>query len=122
MRISDWSSDVCSSDLLGVSDNPIVIMLMINLLLLFIGAIMDNIAAMIILGGVLTSIAAQIGIDPIHFGAIVVINFAIGMATPPFGYSLFVGAAISNITVVAIPRALLPLRAVRVVMLMVITF
>lgn len=108
--------------LLGVSDNPIVIMLMINLLLLFIGAIMDNIAAMIILGGVLTSIAAQIGIDPIHFGAIVVINFAIGMATPPFGYSLFVGAAISNLSVEAISRALWPMLAVQLVMLMLITF
>ncbi len=53
--------------------------------LLLIGAVMDNITAMIILGAVLTNIGAQLGLDPIHLGAIVVVNFAIGMATPPFG-------------------------------------
>ena len=76
-----------------MSDIPIVILLMLNLLLLILGAVMDNIAAMIILGDVLMSVGAQIGLDPIHLGAMIVINFAIGMATPPFGYSLFVGAA-----------------------------
>ena len=66
----------------GISDNPIVILLMINALLLFIGAIMDNIAAMLILGAVLISLGQQLGLDPTHLGAIVVINFAVGMATP----------------------------------------
>ena len=108
--------------LLGVSSNPIVILLMLNVLLLVIGAIMDNIAAMIILGGVLTSIAAQLGVDPIHFGAIVVINFAIGMVTPPFGYSLFVGSAISGLSVEAISRALWPMLLVQLIVLMLITY
>ncbi len=108
--------------LLSVSDDPIVILLMLNLLLLLIGAIMDNVAAMIILGGVLTHIAAQIGIDPIHFGAIVVINFAIGMATPPFGYSLFVGSAISGLGIEAVARALWPMLLVQVVVLMLVTY
>ncbi len=114
--------DTIAGALLGVSDNPIVILLMINLLLLLIGAVMDNIAAMIILGGVLTSVADSIGMDPIHFGAVVVINFAIGMATPPFGYSLFVGSAISGLSVEAISRALWPMLAVQIAVLLLITY
>lgn len=113
---------IIADALLGISENPLVILLMLNLLLLVIGAIMDNIAAMIILGGVLTSIAAQIGIDPIHFGALVVINFAIGMVTPPFGYSLFVGSAISGLSIEAISRALWPMLLVQIVMLMMVTY
>ena len=89
---------------------------------LVIGAIVDNLAAMVILGGVLTSIAAQIGIDPIHFGAIVVINFAIGMVTPPFGYSLFVGSAISGLSIEAISKALWPMLLVQIVVLMLLTY
>ena len=114
--------DAIAAALLGVSDSPIVILLMINLLLLLIGAVMDNIAAMIILGGVLTSVADSIGIDPIHFGAVVVINFAIGMATPPFGYSLFVGSAISGLSIEAISRALWPMLLVQIAVLLLITY
>lgn len=106
----------------GVSDNPIVILLMINALLLFIGAVMDNIAAMLILGAVLTSIGQQLGLDPTHLGAIVVINFAVGMATPPFGYSLFVGAAISGLTVERISIALWPMLLVQILVLLLLTF
>src|SRR3546814_14888471 len=68
--------DTIAAALLGVSDNPIVIMLMLNVLLLLIGAVMDNIAAIIILGGVLTGIAANLGLDPIHFGTILLTQFA----------------------------------------------
>ena len=106
----------------GVSDNPIIILLMLNALLLFIGAVMDNIAAMLILGAVLTSLGQQIGLDPTHLGAIVVINFAVGMATPPFGYSLFVGAAISGISVERISVALWPMLLVQIAVLMLLTF
>lgn len=108
--------------ILGISDNPIVILLMLNLLLLLIGAVMDNIAAMIILGGVLTAIGAQLGLDPIHLGAMVVINFAIGMATPPFGYSLFVGATVARLSVEAVAGALWPMLAVKIVVLGLVTF
>ena len=73
--------------LLSVSDNKIVILLLLNVILLLIGAFMDNLAAMIIFGGVLIKLGAQLGIDPIHLGPIIVINFAVGMETPPLGYS-----------------------------------
>lgn len=111
-----------SEAILGLSDSPIVILLMLNVMLLLIGAVMDNIAAMIILGSVLTSIGAQLGLDPIHLGAIVVINFAIGMATPPFGYSLFVGSAISGLSVERISRAIWPMLLVQITVLLAITF
>lgn len=107
---------------LSVSSNPIVTLLMLNVCLLVIGAVMDNIAAMIILGTVLTSIGAQLGLDPIHLGAVVVINFAIGMATPPFGYSLFVGAAISKLTIERIAMSIWPLLLLQLGVLLAITF
>jgi C4-dicarboxylate transporter DctM subunit len=106
----------------GISDDPIVILLMINALLLFIGAIMDNIAAMLILGAFLISLGQQLGLDPTHLGAIVVINFAVGMATPPFGYSLFVGAAISGLSVEKISMSLWPMLLVQIVVLALLTF
>ncbi|QPC44595.1 TRAP transporter large permease [Kaustia mangrovi] len=108
--------------ILSVSDNPIVILLMLNVALLVIGAVMDNIAAMIILGGVLTAIGSQLGLDPIHLGALVVINFAIGMATPPFGYSLFVGSAISKLSIEQISRALWPMLLIQIAVLMAVTY
>lgn len=111
-----------ASLILSISDNPVVILLLLNLSLLIIGAVMDNIAAMIILGSVLTSIGATLGLDPIHLGAIVVINFAIGMATPPFGYSLFVGAAISGLTIERIAVAIWPLLLLQLTVLLAITF
>ncbi len=114
--------DQLAAAILGVSDNPLVILLMINVALLLIGAVMDNIAAMVILGGVLMNIGASIGLDPIHLGAIVVINFAIGMATPPFGYSLFVGAAISGLSVEQISRQLWPMLAVQIAVLGIVTY
>lgn len=114
--------NVIAESVFSISQNPIVILLMINALLLFIGAIMDNIAAMLILGAVLTSLGQQLGLDPTHLGAIVVINFAIGMATPPFGYSLFVGAAISGLSVERISVSLWPMLLVQVVALMLLTF
>jgi len=108
--------------ILSLSDNKILILLMINLLLLFVGAIMDNIAAMIILGQVLITVGMQLGLDPTHLGAMVVVNFAIGMATPPFGYSLFVGASISGLKVEQVSKPLWPMLGVMVFVLMLVTF
>lgn len=108
--------------ILSISDNPILILLFLNLFLLFVGAIMDNIAAMIILGSTLTAIGAQLGLDPIHLGAIVVINLAVGMATPPFGYSLFVATAISGLSIEKISIAIWPMLVVSVAVLLLLTY
>ena len=108
--------------LLGVSNNKIVILLLLNLILLFIGAVMDNLAAMVILGGLLINLGNQLGIHPIQLGPIIVINFAVGMETPPFGYSLFVGASISGLSIEEIARGMWPFFLVDVGMLMLVTF
>ncbi|MCC5808730.1 MAG: TRAP transporter large permease [Ectothiorhodospiraceae bacterium] len=94
--------------LLSLTDNPLLILLMLNLLLLGLGAVMDNVSGMVILSGVLTAIGAQIGMDPIQLGAMVVINLAVGMVTPPVGYSIFVGSSISGLRVETVSVFLWP--------------
>jgi C4-dicarboxylate transporter, DctM subunit len=108
--------------ILSVSDNKLVILLLLNITLLIIGAVMDNLAAMIILGGVLMELGTKLGIDPIQLGPMIVINFAVGMETPPLGYSLFVGSAISGLTIEEIAKGMLPFFLVDFVMLMMVTY
>lgn len=108
--------------MLSISESKVVILLLLNLMLLLIGAVMDNIAAMIILSSLLIDLGARLGIDPIQLGPIVVINFAVGMETPPLGYSLFVGSAISGLSIEEIARGMLPFFLVDVGMLMLVTF
>lgn len=108
--------------ILSVSENKIVILLLLNMMLLLIGAVMDNLAAMVILGSLLINLGHQLGIDPIQLGPIIVINFAVGMETPPLGYSLFVGSSISGLTIEEISRGMLPFFLVDVGMLMLVTF
>ncbi|HIJ54879.1 MAG TPA: TRAP transporter large permease [Deltaproteobacteria bacterium] len=108
--------------IIGVSTNKIVILLLLNLMLLLIGAVMDNLAAMVILGGLLINLGNQLGIDPIQLGPIIVINFAVGMETPPLGYSLFVGASISGLSIEEISRGMIPFFLVDVGMLMLVSF
>lgn len=108
--------------ILSVSENKIVILILLNMMLLLIGAVMDNLAAMVILGTLLINLGHQLGIDPIQLGPIIVINFAVGMETPPLGYSLFVGSSISGLTIEEISRGMLPFFLVDVGMLMLVTF
>lgn len=106
----------------GFADRPVLYLLMINLLLLVIGCVMDNLAAMIILASFLVPIGAQLGMDPVQFGAMVAINFTIGMATPPFGYTIFVGAAISGLSIGKIARPLMPMLGVMILVLLLVAF
>ncbi len=108
--------------LLSISDNPIIILLIVNIMLLVIGSLMDNIAAMIILSGVLTTMGAQIGIDPTQLGALIVVNFAIGMTTPPIGYALFVGASVTGVSLERITVNLWPFFLVLLVVLGLVTY
>jgi len=114
--------DKIVSFILSISDNRIVILLLLNVTLLLIGAVMDNLAVMIILGGLLMKLGTQLGIDPIQLGPIIVINFAVGMETPPLGYSLFVGSAISGLSIEEITKGMLPFFIVDVCLLLLITF
>lgn len=108
--------------LLQVSDNPIIILLLINLLLLVLGAFMEMIAALIISVPILLPIVVQLGMDPVHFGIVVAINLTIGMVTPPVGICLFIGATIAKITPERLAIANMPFLIVSILVLLAITF
>ncbi|MCM3711899.1 TRAP transporter large permease [Sporosarcina luteola] len=81
----------------GVSNNPIVFLLMINLLLFVVGMFFDSGAAILILAPILVPVAISYGIDPVHFGIVMIVNLAMGMITPPFGVNLFMVSQVANI-------------------------
>ncbi|KJS20622.1 MAG: hypothetical protein VR78_01150 [Hoeflea sp. BRH_c9] len=108
--------------MMQVSDNPIVILLLINILLLLLGAFMEMIAALIISVPILLPIVVQLGMDPVHFGIIVAINLTIGMITPPVGICLFIGATIAKISPERLALANLPFLIVSIIVLLSITF
>lgn len=97
-------------------------LLALNLGFFLLASVMDEIAIMVILGPMLISIANQFGVDPIHFGAMIVTNVAIGMAVPPIGYCLFVGMAISGEGLLAVSRAILPFVLMMLVVLLMVTY
>ena len=90
------------------STNPLVILLLINLLLLVVGCFMETLAAIIILAPILLPVAMAVGIDPIHFGIIMVVNLAIGFITPPLGVNLFVTCGISKMPLEELAKEIVP--------------
>ncbi len=92
----------------GISENPIVIILIINAMLLFIGCFMESVAAIIILTPILFPLATSLGFDPIHFGIMMIVNLAIGLITPPLGVNLFVGSGISGLSIERLAVAIIP--------------
>ena len=97
-------------------------LLLVNVFLFLISAVMDEIAVMVILGPLLIALASKYGVDPIHFGTLIVTNVSIGMAAPPIGYCLFVGMAISGLSLGAVSRAIWPQIIVMLVVLMLTTY
>lgn len=108
--------------LTAATHSKVLILIVINLLLLFLGAFMETIAAMLILGTVLIHIGNLVGMAPIQLGAMVVINFAVGMITPPIGSSLYVGAAISRLKMETVAAHLLPFFLVLVIVVALVAF
>jgi len=106
----------------SVSDNPAVFLLIVNLLLLIVGMFIETLAAIVILTPILAPMAISLGIDPIHFGAIIIVNLAIGMVTPPVGVNLFVVAQIANIKIEAMIAPLLGFLTVLIIDLMIISY
>ena len=94
----------------------------LNIAFFLLAAVMDEIAIMVILGPLLIAIATKFGVDPIHFGAIIVTNVAIGMAAPPIGYCLFVGMAISGLSLTQVSRAIWPQIIVMLIVLFLTTY
>jgi tripartite ATP-independent transporter DctM subunit len=111
-----------SATLLSISDNKIVILLIINLILLIVGSFMDMTPAVLIFTPIFLPVVVNLGIDPIHFGIIMVLNLCIGLCTPPVGSLLFVGVGIANTTIGKIIKPLLPLFIAMIVALFLVTY
>ncbi len=92
----------------GISTNKWLILIVINFFLLFVGMFMETAAIIVLLGPILAPIAVSVGIDPVHFGVLMVVNLTIGMATPPVGVNLFVAAPIMQTSIEKVTRAILP--------------
>ncbi len=108
--------------LISLSNNKIVILLIINVLLLVVGTFMDMTPAILIFTPIFLPIVVTLGIDPLHFGILMVFNLCIGLCTPPVGTVLFAGAGISRVPVTDVVRPLLPLYAAMLLGLLLVTF
>lgn len=111
-----------SNLVLSISDNPIIILLVINIILLLVGTVMDIGPAILIFTPIFLPIATEIGMDPIHFGAFFILNLSIGTITPPVGTGLFVGASIANVKIEQVIRPLLPFYFAIIVVLVLVTY
>jgi len=108
--------------LLGISDNPIVLLIIINLTLLIVGMFMDMTPAVLIFTPIFLPVAVEIGMSPLHFGIMIVLNLCIGLCTPPVGNVLFLSCAIANTTITRMLRPLLPMYAAMIVALLLVTY
>jgi len=108
--------------ILAVSPNDFTTLLLINLILLLLGMVMDMAPLILITTPILLPIAVSIGMDPVHFGVVLVLNLAIGLITPPVGSVLFVGSAIGQLPIEKVAKSMLPFYAVLITVLILTTF
>jgi tripartite ATP-independent transporter DctM subunit len=112
-----------SNGLLSISDSPFVILLIINLILLFVGVFMDMTPAVLIFTPIfLPVVQNQLGLNPIHFGIIMVLNLSVGLCTPPVGSVLFIGCSVDNVKIEKLIKPLQPLFAAMVIILLLVTY
>ncbi|MCL2010861.1 MAG: TRAP transporter large permease [Synergistaceae bacterium] len=114
--------EMAATAITSLSDNPIVLALLINLILLMLGCIMDMAPIILIATPILLPIAKSIGIDPIQFGIMIILNCGIGLLTPPVGAVLFIGSAVSKVSIERLVKAALPFYLCMIVALLLITF
>jgi C4-dicarboxylate transporter DctM subunit len=107
---------------LSITNNPYLILLMINGLLLFVGTFMETTASIVILTPVLLPLVTSLGISPLHFGVVMAVNLVIGMVTPPLGVSLYVSCAMGKVTLEEITKRVWPFVLSSIVVLMLITY
>lgn len=108
--------------LLSVSDSKVVILLIINFILLFVGVFMDMTPAVLIFTPIFLPVVTELGMDPTHFGIIMVLNLCIGLCTPPVGSVLFVGVGVAGTTIQKVVRPLLPLFIAMLIALIIVTY
>ncbi|WP_036768225.1 TRAP transporter large permease [Photorhabdus australis] len=108
--------------LMVVSENPLVILLVINIILLLVGTFMDMTPAILIFTPIFLPVAQNMGVDPVHFGIIMTFNLAIGICTPPVGSALFVGCSIGEVSINQVLKPLVPMYCALIIALMLVTF
>jgi C4-dicarboxylate transporter DctM subunit len=108
--------------IVGYVSSVFVLLVIINVLLVIVGCFMETLAAIIILTPILLPIVVKVGVDPTHFGIIMIVNLAIGMVTPPVGVNIFVASRIANVKLEKVIRGVLPCVLVMIVMLILITY
>lgn len=117
-----YAPQILSDYILSLSNNPLVLLFLINILLFIVGMFLDAGPAIIILGPILGPIFVDLGVHPVHFAIIMSVNLTVGLATPPMGLVLFVASSVSGEKVETISRAILPFLAVEVVVIFLITY
>ena len=112
-----------SNALLGVSDNPVIILLLINLILLIVGTFMDMTPAVLIFTPIFMPIAVgQLGMDPVHFGVMMVLNLCMGICTPPVGSVLFIGCSVAKVKIERVIPHLMPMFAAMLIVLFMVAY
>ena len=111
-----------SEALLGISDNIFVILLIINLLLLVVGTFMDMTPAVLIFTPIFLPVVEALGVDPVHFGIMMVMNLCVGLCTPPVGSVLFIGVSVAKTSIQKVIKPLLPLYVAMFIVLLLVTF
>ncbi len=113
---------IMATAVLSVTHNKILILLMMNVIMLIFGTMMDMSCNILLLTPILLPIAQQIGVDPVQFGCIMILNLGIGLITPPVGSTLFIGSAISKVPIERLGKTLIPFFAVMLVVLAIVTY
>jgi tripartite ATP-independent transporter DctM subunit len=108
--------------LISLSDNKFVILIIINVILLVVGTFMDMTPAVLIFTPIFLPVAIQLGINPIHFGIIMVMNLSIGLCTPPVGSVLFVGCSVAELPITKVIKPLIPMFIAMMVTLLAVTY
>ena len=114
--------DLLGNFVTGISDNPLIILLMINLILLVLGMIMDMAALILICTPIFLPVAVGLGMDPVQFGVILMMNLGLGLCTPPVGACLFVGCVVGKIRIEQAVKSILPFYLAILVALMLVTY
>ena len=111
-----------AAGMLSLTDSVIVILLLINVLLLIVGCFMETLCAIMILAPILFPVVTSLGVDPVHFGIIMVVNLAIGFITPPLGVNLFVASRVGETTLDNVIKGIIPFLGLMIVTLLLITY
>ena len=114
--------ELVANGILGITENKYAIMLILNVTMLLLGTIMDMSAIILVATPILLPIAMKAGMDPVHFGVVVILNLGIGLITPPVGGTLFVGSAVSGVPIERLAKTLLPFFCVMIAVLLIITY